>query len=39
VGWGPAPRRRTFRWLTLPIRMAFALGILIAIAGLVSLNR
>jgi hypothetical protein len=34
-----APRRRIFRWLTLPMRGAIALGIVTTVLGLVSLNQ
>jgi hypothetical protein len=39
MGWRAAARRREFRWLTLPMRAAIALGLLVAVVGLASLNR
>jgi hypothetical protein len=39
VGWGTTRRVHTFRWLTLPMRVGIALGLLVVVAGLVSLNR
>jgi hypothetical protein len=39
MGWRAAARRREFRWLTLPMRAAIALGLLVAMVGLASLNR
>jgi hypothetical protein len=35
----PPPGRNKFRWLTLPMRVAIALGVLTTVAGLASLNR
>jgi hypothetical protein len=39
MGWRAAARRREFRWLTLPMRVAIALGFLVAVVGLAALNR
>lgn len=36
---GAVAGRRKFRWLTLPMRVAIAVGVLITVAGLASLNR
>jgi hypothetical protein len=40
AAWGMmTPTVHRFRWLTLPMRAAMALGLLVAVVGLVSLNR
>jgi len=39
AAWGTTPPVRKFRWLTLPMRVGMALGLLVAVAGLASLNR
>jgi hypothetical protein len=39
AGWSAPAPRRSFRWLTLPMRVAIALGMLVTIVGLAALNR